>query len=168
MHMFSLQTSVLMRSHVGQLSHSWDTDIIVTGPWGGLCWVLCNSFLFVPVFWPTPPSSVSLASHDKLDVIYPCFPWKPENKNRPGCVHVCVHSICVCVYVSSCQMFPQWRDLTSLLASCSSPSPSRWVSCSLKEALHTHTHQWNTVIRVHLGMQTRRITFQMHAKKRCA
>lgn len=107
--------------------------------------ILCNNVLFLPVFSPPPPS-VSLASHDELDVIFPFFPLNlGEQKQASICACLCVCTVwctrmcvcaCVCVYVSCCQMFPPWRDLTALLAFCSSsfspPSPS---------PLHTHAHR---------------------------
>lgn len=125
--------------------------------------ILCNNVLFLPVFSPPPPS-VSLASHDELDVIFPFFPLNlGEQKQASICACLCACTVwctrmcaCVCVYVSCCQMFPPWRDLTALLASCSSsfspPSPS-----PLHTYAHTDAQEKHIVVRIYFDMQRRRL-----------
>lgn len=127
--------------------------------------ILCNNVLFLPVFSPPPPS-VSLASHDELDVIFPFFPLNlGEQKQASICACLCVCTVwctrmCVCVRVfmwAAAKCFH--HDVISLLCLPSALLPfllHHRVPCT-----HTHTHtdaqEKHIVVRIYFDMQRRRV-----------
>lgn len=106
--------------------------------------ILCNNVLFLPVFSPPPPS-VSLASHDELDVIFPFFPLNlGEQKQASICACLCVCTVwctrmCVCVCVCLCELLPNVSTMT--WSHCSACLLLFFLFSSITESLaHTHTH----------------------------
>lgn len=105
--------------------------------------ILCNNVLFLPVFSPPPPS-VSLASHDELDVIFPFFPLNlGEQKQASICACLCVCTVwctrmCVCVCVCLCELLPNVSTMT--WSHCSACLLLFFLFSSITESLaHTRT-----------------------------
>lgn len=105
-------------------------------PKGGLTWVLCNQAPSLPVFSPLPPSSVSSASHDGLDVIFLFFPLK-TGEQKLACVLMWANAKCF------------YNDVMLLL--CSPPAPLPLLLHHLDcltpfgEATHKCKHKQNQV-----------------------